>query len=506
MNPRPVPAPAHRPARLPLAALVALALVAGCSSSDDDGEPMTEDTGVDDPVMGQGPDAGPDGDSSEGSDGTTGEAPGEAPDEGPDETPDEGPDQTPDGESGEDPDAQTGPPLAGPDGTAGYAFVSGSTPISRDAGQIERFTLGDEIVSSGTTPATGSDIRVATDGADVYQIGRLRIDSLTRFDPERLDEPLWQYSLNGEETGANPYDIAFLNERRAYVARYGSPVVWIVDPSAETEANFKLGELDLSAYDTDGVPNATDVEIVDGKLFVLLQRLTEFTPDKPGYVAVFDTATDQEIATGAGRDGLPGIALDVTNPEGLQYVEDTDELLVTGRGNIFENEAVAGDPFQGGVVSIDPDAYTADLLVDDGTAEDNDGFVAESLVTSADTGYVLTYRIVSEGDEAFDSETALRRFDPRTGLVAEGVVAGLEERDLAVLALGPRGRLWVGAAEVGGEPDDTSPGFLLIDPATDTIVDEIRTEFSPTGLVFVPASAEADGAGDTGANAGVAAR
>ena len=378
------------------------------------------------------------------------------------------------------------PPFAGiGDDDAFYAFASGATPTF-DAGQIERLTVGDTIESSGTTPATGSDIRVATDGTDVYQIGRFRLDTLTRFRADELTNPVYQYSVNGDETASNPYDIAFLNDERAYIARYGSPLVWVVNPSAETRPEFKLGELDLSGYDADGVPEAANVAIVDDKLFVLMQRLTDFAPVQTGYVAVFDTATDQEIDTGMGLDGLLGIPLPVTNPEGLQYVESTDELLVTGRGNLFGSGDVEGDPYQGGIVSIDPTTYTADLYVDDGTSEDNDGFIAESLVVSDDAGYVLTYEVVDP--ESFDSETALRRFDPRTGLIEDGAVAGLEGRDLGPLAAGPDGNLWV------GETSD-APGFILIDPATDAIVDErVATEFNPTGIVFVPVPSDADDA------------
>ena len=390
-------------------------------------------------------------------------------------------------DDGDDASGDAGtPPFAGiEDDDAFYAFASGATPTF-DAGQIERLTVGDAIESSGTTPATESDIRVATDGTDVYQIGRFQLDTLTRFRADELTTPVYQYSVNGDETASNPYDIAFLNDERAYVARYGSPLVWVVNPSAETEAGFKLGELDLSGYDADGVPNATNVAIVDDELFVLMQRLTDFAPVQTGYVAVFDTATNQEIDTGMGLDGLLGIPLPVTNPEGLQYVESTDELLVTGRGNLFGSGDVEGDPYQGGIVSIDPTTYTADPYVDDGDAADNDGFIAESLVVSDDTGYVLTYEVVDA--ESFDSETALRRFDPRTGVIEDGVVAGLEGRDLGPLAAGPDGNLWV------GETSD-APGFVLIDPSTDTVVNErVPTEFNPTGLVFVPVPSEGDDA------------
>ena len=51
------------------------------------------------------------------------------------------------------------------------AFIASDTAL-RDAGQIERLSISDGYISTGTYPATLSDIRVDTDGENVYQIGR----------------------------------------------------------------------------------------------------------------------------------------------------------------------------------------------------------------------------------------------------------------------------------------------------------------------------------------------
>lgn len=381
----------------------------------------------------------------------------------------------------DDPSTGTGAgtdPAFGTDNVTDLAFVAGAGPMFQ-SGQIERLSLGDEIVASGAYPATGSDIVVRTDGEDVYQIGRFTIDSLTRFSPLDLETPVYQYSVNGDETASNPYDIVFESEQRAYIVRYGSPTVWIVDPSAASEAEFKIGELDLTPYDADGVPEASDGLIVDGKLFVLMQRLTAFAPTQDSYVAVFDLATGTEIATGGGQDGLDGILLPVSNAESMQYVEATDEILVTGRGNLFGNASVTGDPYRGGLVSIDPDDYTTELFIDDGDADENQDFFAEALVLSPDVGYLFTYRVVTP--DPFESETTLRRFDPRTGTIMPGTVAGLQGDDLSVLAVGPMARLWV------GRTGDT-PGFTIVDPITDTIVEPlVPTQFNPNSVVFIEA-------------------
>jgi len=351
-----------------------------------------------------------------------------------------------------------------------YAFVSGATPTF-DAGQIERLTLGETIASSGTYPATFSDIVVRTDDTDVYQVGRFSIDSITRFTTDELSTPVYQYSVLQGETSPNTQDIVFASETKAYVIQSGGTEVLIVNPSATIEEEFITGSLDISAYDTDA-PDAVSGIVANGKLFVLMQRLTEFNPVNPGYVAVFDIETDTEIATGMNTDGLNGIALSTLNPSVLQYVPSSNEVLVTGRGNIFvEFNELPGDPYSGGVETIDADNYAIELLLDDGTEDDNAGFFSASIQVTESRGYVIT-------STGFQNNT-LRSYNVMTGLLEDGVVSELEAMDLTGLAVGPTGNVWVG---VGG----TEPGFVLVNPEDNSIVGEkISTQFVPNHVVFV---------------------
>ena len=509
--------------RTALAVGVCALLLAGCGSGDDDDAAPSDDVptdgspiGTPDDVPGGGsgenpggtpgetpdgtPDESPDGTPGGNTDGTPAENPDGTPDETPDGTPDETPDETPDGTPDETPD---GTPVETPDGTpdgnpddtqAGtadepfdgqrFAYVSGNTPTF-DAGQFERFTLGEEIVPSGTQPAASSDIRVATDGGNFYQVGRFGLDSLTRFDPLDLETPVWQYSVNGEESGANPYDIVFASETKAYVIRYGSPLVWIVDPTADDEAGFKIGEIDLSAYDDDGVPETTGAAIVDGRLYVVMQRLENFLPLETGYVAVIDTETDTEIDTATDVEGLPGIALETRNPGSIAYLPESGDLLVVSQGNSFESPDVPGDPYTGGLELIDLETLETEILLDDGSADDNIGYTVDALVVSPEKGYVLT--------QAGFGSTTLRTFDPRTGLIVDESVAGLSGRDLSLVARGPEGRVWVGGNDHPFEDEGPGPGFALLDPASDEIVVErVSTQLNPSDIVFVdgPATAE----------------
>ncbi|HCQ35422.1 MAG TPA: hypothetical protein DIU19_05870, partial [Alcanivorax sp.] len=106
-------------------------------------------------------------------------------------------------------------------------------------------------------------------------------------------------TLGASDTdSSNVYDLVFAAPDKAYMIRYGADTVWVVDPTAGRERNFKTGELDLSAYlpaNTTGSPNMSAAVVVDGKLFIAMQRLDSvFQPNNTAYVAVFDTATDEE--------------------------------------------------------------------------------------------------------------------------------------------------------------------------------------------------------------------
>lgn len=352
------------------------------------------------------------------------------------------------------------------------SFAFASTRAS-DYGsyRTDRISLSDEYTVSGSYPATGSDTVITSDGTDLYQIGRFGTDTVTRFDPIDTSVFDYQYSVNrdGEES-ANPQAIAFLNSTKAYLTRYGSNLMWIINPSASSEEEFYSGEIDLSAYDVD-VPNMTDAIIVGDKLFVLLERLEGFVPSKVAYIVVIDTNTDTEIQTNQGSDGLAGIELSVVNPTALQYNAATGEIYVVGRGNYFGNSAVTTDFHSGGIEVIDPDNYEHYILLDDGTDDNNQGYFVDAVVVNANLGYLLTY--------AAWETTTLRTFNPTTGLLSDTLFEGLQDVDITVLKQGSDNHLWVG---LNGD----SNGFMRIDLDTGVIASEmVTTELVPSGLEFI---------------------
>lgn len=328
-------------------------------------------------------------------------------------------------------------------------------------------------------PATNSDIDVATDGTSIFQLGKYEQDSLSKYSLANDSTPVYQFSLLGEESTANPYQVIFASETKAYVIRYGSDKIWIIDPSASTEANFKTGELDISAYDSDA-PNANGAVLLNGKLFVLMERLDGFNVTKQGYIAVFDTTTDTEIDTGQGTaDGLMGIALGVSNPTGLQYSESNDLLYVIGRGNYFgtynttdNNDENDVDRFSGGLVTIDPESYAASLLLDDGTETENQGFFIKLVTVSADKSYLVT------NTGTYSGTSTLRSLHSTTGILDAGSIAGLASKDIAAIALSPENQLWVGV-------NDTAPRIDKIDIVTNQVSGSFESTLVPINFVFI---------------------
>ncbi|ASJ74932.1 hypothetical protein [Granulosicoccus antarcticus] len=358
-----------------------------------------------------------------------------------------------------------------------FAFVS-TRAADYGSGRVDRISLTDGYIVDGNYPGALSNISVATDGTSPYQIGKFSIDSVTRYDATDLSIVDYQYSVKGDEpVTSNPQSIAFSGENKAYLTRRSSNSLWVVDPEAISEAEFKLDELDLSAYDVD-MPDMTDAIIVDDKLFVLMERLNRLESgsqiiDKTAYIAVFNTITDTEIDTEMGSDGLLGIELLVTNPTSLQYNEETGMIYVVGRGNYYENEEVTGDFHSGGVQSIDPTSYAQTLLLDDGTDAENEGYFVEVDVINDELAYLLTY--------AAFGETTLRSFNPSTGVLSDEIMPELNGADITTIATGSDNHLWIGI-------NDDTPGFYRLDLATgELLADRIATELVPMNVVFISA-------------------
>ncbi len=326
-------------------------------------------------------------------------------------------------------------------------------------------------------PTSTTDIAVACQGNALYRLEKFGRNSITKFSLDAPATHQWQYSVSDAQdtqggqdfSNSNPYDILTVSDTKAYVIRYGSPLVWIVNPSATSGANFKTGVLDLSAYaDADGVPEVASGVIVDGKLFLVMQRLDTNKGWLPGaaYVAVYDTTTDQEIDTGTSID-TKGILLPVTDPGKILYMPANDTLYVQAIGKYA---GTLPAKYDGGIVTVNPHFYLTNLLVNDGDADTHPyGNIIELALVSPDKGYFVGY--------ATWQDTSLYAFNPTTGEVNATPIAGLQNIDISDINVDASGKLWV------GRPADF--GITLIDTTTDQITEAlIPTGLSPIQIEF----------------------
>ncbi|MDO6462294.1 hypothetical protein Q4485_16410 [Granulosicoccaceae sp. 1_MG-2023] len=357
--------------------------------------------------------------------------------------------------------------LSGSDSdTADLAFISG-VASDYSSGSISMLET-DTLTLSENIVATGSDIAVKAYGDHYYLIERLGTDAITKFAVDAPTTPVWNYSVRDDSdlNAPNPYDIVFAGEDKAYVVRYSSDTAWVINPSAESEAQFKTGELDLSAYN----PGDNTVEmnrglIVGDKLFISMQRYedADYSTIADAYVAVFDINDDSEIDTGT-DDTFKGIKLPVLNPDSMVYNEDDGLIYVQGFGTWAMD-------YQGGIATIDPDTYSVGMLIDD----DNDGTatyggqISKMTVTDGSDGYFVSY--------AGWGDTSLYHFNTVTG--EANAVEGFSNTDIRMIT-SHDGQLWVSTAAAASGTASLS----IIDPADDSVLNTVSTGLNPTGIAF----------------------
>jgi hypothetical protein len=255
---------------------------------------------------------------------------------------------------------------------------------------------------------TIADIRAATHNEFYFIMEGQGLNRITCYDIQSLDNVVWQYAAqDAEETEDTlPWDLISVSDHKAYLLRYGSNIAWIVDPLAETEAEFKTGELNFSAYDDgDGSPEMCCGVVVDGKAFIALRRVDADGIPLTAYVAVLDTATDQFIDTNPDGDGFSGIPLSVQHPVSIQYLTETGSIYVLGSGTLLPQAA-----YTGGIERIDPDSYTTDMVLDDGDGDSHPyGYFTGMAMISATDGFLI--------GAASETDQTLYHFNPATGAV-----------------------------------------------------------------------------------------
>ncbi len=357
-----------------------------------------------------------------------------------------------------------------------YAVVSCSAPDFGSGAHALVDVEKPRSVKDNLLPA-GSDIKMAAQGAFFYRIARFNADSVTKFSVDAPATPIWQYSTMDEDdtmATSNPQSMIFASTTKAYIPRFNSDKMWVVNPDTTTAEGFKTGTIDLSAYaDDDGLPEMTQGVVVNGKLFLIVQRLDQengWAPLTP-YLVVINTADDTEIDTKSPDSaGLKGIPLPVKNPWNIVY--NNGKIYVNGVGSYPSWDGTPAD-YSGGIISVDPSTYDVKLVVDDGDDENHPyGNISGMTVVSATKGYFITY--------AGWGDNALYSFNPTTGVVADSPVAAFSGgANIPALGVDHAGMLWVCSSTA------TGGGVLTIINPLDDSVDQVqKLNLNPQGIAF----------------------
>jgi hypothetical protein len=188
-----------------------------------------------------------------------------------------------------------------------------------------------------------SDARLRYYNGKLYVVNRFGADNIQVVDPATGNTTL-QFSVGN---GSNPYDIAFASPTKAYVTRYESSDLWIVNP----QSGVHTGTIALGAFaDADGIPEMDHMITVGPLLFISLQRVDRahgFVATDTSLVAVVDTRTDALVDCDAARPGIQAIRLQLTNPvTAFQFDAATSRLAI---GCVGDYSAL-----DGGIEWIDP--------------------------------------------------------------------------------------------------------------------------------------------------------
>ena len=190
---------------------------------------------------------------------------------------------------------------------------------------------------------------------------------------------------------------------------------------------------------------------------------------------VIDTATDQEIDTqaarGADSGALKGIPLPIKNLWAIAYDKTNDKIYVQGAGRFPSSWTGTPAEYSGGIVTIDPDDYKVEMLVDDGDSDTHPyGNLSGMTLVSNERGYFISY--------AGWGDNAIWGFNPTTGVVDDAPVAAFSGGSgIATIAADSYGKLWVGG-------NDT---VTVLDPAnSDQVEQVIHLGLNPTtdGIAF----------------------
>ena len=371
--------------------------------------------------------------------------------------------------------APTPPPAA--DTTAVAVVALRASDFSSGAHAL--IDLADNSSNQNLDP-DGSDLSIRADGDQFFRVGRLFGGSdANAISLYSLDNPglaLSTYSTQdaaNPDQGSNPYDIIRVSPERAYVLRYGASAAWIVDPEASSEGGFKQGEIDLSAFDSDGVPDMVAGVRAAGRVWVLLQRLEFFDSTSDSLLVAIDIASNSLVDLDPATAEIDGLPLPLRNATQISVSNDGGSLYVLAQGGSdFDANFNATPRYDGGLAEVSLVNLSERMLLDDGEAGAAPYGQFTHFAQDANDALWLV-----AGDLDFGGTDSLYAIDPVSGTAsAERLPAATSDIEISTLAPSPEGDLWLGLA-------GNSSGILRLDPSTG-ITTTIPLELVPINIDF----------------------
>lgn len=314
----------------------------------------------------------------------------------------------------------------------------------------------------------------------IYIINARGRNNLQIIDPADSYETEREISLKEDENdNCNPHDAVAVSPSKAYVTRYNSSKLWIVDPGTGT----KTGEIDLSFY-ADGASNGVpcmDKIYYDAsrqRLWVSLQRLDisdNYKTTAYSSVLVIDTTTEAitEIKLNQGVTAKNPATHFRFVPSGIWQpapADNNDHLFISCIGENGFNYAE-----DGGIIALDLESMEMETgyVITEAVLG---GEVMDFVIKNQTTGYAVLSKE--------DFTTSIVRFNPADGTLTSVIRQQSNDYgNLWRLQLHSSGKLFVCDRSV------TAPGVRVYDtenndfPLNNDL--PVYVGVQPSDLVFI---------------------
>jgi hypothetical protein len=331
----------------------------------------------------------------------------------------------------------------------GYVLVIGT---NYQEGSLSLLNTADMASSVDLMHFSGDAVVGAFEGS-AYILDRT-LATLTRVSGGAFSDECADYQVS-VGAGSNPYGMAFRDANKAYVVRFGSDSVLIINPST----GAPLGYVNLEEYEAsvhaDSLENTCGMScglVAGSRFFVACQRLEAWMPGDTSLLVVINTANDSIEKA---------IRLRLRNPQDIKLFNGKIYLASAGNYGVRD----------GGIEAINLTSLESEgVIISD---QDAGGDLSRLVIVNADKGYAA---VDMANDDFTVYWTEIRPFNPSAKTLApklayvENGFGGLACDD-SLVYVGERG---------------ANPGVVVVNPANDAkIKGPVSTGLPPYSMAVV---------------------